>query len=203
MKLNYPLLQGVINEEKNMSRKSSVGLFIGAVLVSFALAYFLLPILQPTTGTIRQTKFVESRSLAYLLDSETTLKPIPEITTTMTVNDKSSLTAVLSSGITMTVDSAFSGIAFFEISIVIQGVGNRTAGIEYASTSVLNSTIKFAETFYIEYRTGPLAAGTYNVTAYWLSLAGATHTGSAQISMTTGTGVYNYTRTLVVQEITG
>jgi hypothetical protein len=197
-------------DSKGNSRGNSCATFIGAVLVSFALAYFLLPVLQPTTeptGLIRQTKIVESHSDAINLGFSAST-PIPDMTLELTIAAQSSLQAMLSSGITLLLHddglgTQFSGSIYFDISLVVQGVGNRTIDIGYYSSVKINASVAFIQTFYLEYRTGSLAAGTYDVTAYWCFRTGTTFTGLAQLSMTAGVGNKNYSRMLTVQEITG
>ncbi len=195
---------------KGSSRGNSCTTFVAAVVVSLVLAYFLLPILQPTTepaGLIRQTKMVESHTDAYNL-GDYTFKPIPDMTLELTIADQSSLQTMLSSGISLLLhedgmETQFSGTIFYDISLIVQGVGNRTIDIGYYSSVKINATISLVQTFYLEYRTGSLAAGTYNVTAYWRFRPGTTFTGLAQLSMTAGMGTKNYTRMLTVQEIKG
>jgi hypothetical protein len=200
-------------ESKGNSKGSYCATFIGAVLVSLVLAYFLLPLLLPTTpskGLIRQTQIVESHADA-TIEAPIAFAPIPGMTLEISTIDESYLQATLSSGIILllTDDGSgpppiqFSGTIIYEISLIVQGVGNRTVDVGYSSTSKINSTVTITQTFYLDYLTGPLSAGTYNVTAYWRFRPGTTFTGRAGLSMTAGTGSNNYTRSLIVQEISG
>lgn len=160
----------------------------------------MLPARVTPPGTIRQTQTVKSQTLAYLTNSSMTYTAIPDMSLEITIADKSFVYAVLSSGITMFLNQTFSGISLYDIALVVAGVGNRTVAVEYISEKPISSTIKIAESFYLDYHTGSLAAGTYLITAYWkCSLAPST--GYSQISMTTG--VYNYTRSLMAQETSG
>ncbi len=195
---------------KGNSKGSYCATFIGAVLVSLVLAYFLLPLLLPTTpskGLIRQIQIAESHT-STSIEGPYAFAPIPGMTLEITTVDESSLKAMLSSGIMLllTEDGSqihFSGTIIYEISLIVQGVGNRTVDVGYSSSSKINSTVTITQTFYLDYLTGPLSAGTYNVTAYWRFRPGTTFTGRAGLSMTAGTGSNNYTRSLIVQEISG
>ncbi|MEX2681117.1 MAG: hypothetical protein Q6373_005925 [Candidatus Sigynarchaeota archaeon] len=192
-----------MSTKRSSLKAGYAGVLVASIAISFLLGYFVIPMLPARvipSGTIRQTRVVTSQTLAYLTDSSTTYSAIPDMSLEITIADKSSVQAVLSSGITIYLNETFSGITLYNIALVITGVGNRTVAVEYISYKPISSSIKIAESFYLDYHAGPLAAGTYLVTAYWKSLVAPT-TGYTQISMTTN--VYNYTRSLTVCEISG
>ena len=69
----------------------------------------------------------------------------------------------------VTISSSMVGALQFYVSLVIEGVGNRTMMVAYYDTTAPGSYREIPVDITINYSTGILTAGTYTVGIYWRS----------------------------------
>ncbi len=180
--------------------KGAVAAFFGAVVVSFALGYFVFPLVPGAPGyAIRQVKYVESSSFARIFDSQNTNNlPIPDMSLIITKGSGSRLHVTFSTSADLWMQTGYSGRLEFNISVVIANVGFRMRAIGCLQPTAVASDFQLYESFVVDYMTESLVSGTYNITAYWISSSGTSgNVGFMDLSDPT----FNYTRSLFVEEV--
>ncbi len=183
---------------KIMAKGGIAAAFVGAVLVSFALGLFVIPLLEPApAGITRQIQSVESNSSAYIDSNTVTWQSIPDMSLVITTTHPSRLRATFSSPADITLPTSMSGRAEWYILLSISGVGSRNASIGYLSQAALSDYIQLYESFSMDYLTASVPAGSYSVTVSWVSHSLATQVCYLELSDTT----FNFTRSLIVEEL--
>jgi hypothetical protein len=181
-----------------MAKGGIAAAFIGAVLVSFALGYFVIPLLEPApSGVIRQVQSVEANSLASIDSTTATWQTVPGMSLVITTSHPSRLRATFSTPTDITIPTSTSGRVMWNLTLAISGVGSRNGSIGYLTQAVLSDYMQLYESFSIIYLTASVPAGSYSVTVSWVSHSLATQTCNLYLS----TPTFNYTRSLVVEEL--
>jgi hypothetical protein len=174
--------------------------FAGSVFVSLLgmglISMFALPLLYPSLqtnlqdddiGIVLQSKYIERSSQAQIVDSATTSwVDVPDTKMNITIETNSRIYALFNSMYVLGVSNSLdSDRVAFNISLQIEGVGQRISRISYFEMGTYSDMREFSSTFTLNYMTEELTAGTYPGNNYLLF-----STPSA-----------NFTRTLVVQEL--
>jgi hypothetical protein len=191
-----------------MSGKSIIGSMVGSIVITLGIIWGLafigfIPGVD-TKNTVIQTKYGEWNSPAYIFDNQLSYVKMEETELTITASANSRLLVSFSAMSIMTLDSAFTFRAGYNISLVVENMGNRTIQADYYDGGVAYGSIRqISMNLYINYLTPNLPAGTYKVEVYWKSGFDATGAAnSLSVAHMGGTG-YNFTRTLLVQELRG
>jgi len=191
-----------------MSGKSIIGSMVGSIVITLGIIWGLafigfIPGVD-TKNTVIQTNYGEWNSPAYIFDNQLSYVKMEDTELTITASANSRLLVSFSAMSIMTLDSAFTFRAGYNISLVVENMGNRTIQADYFDGGAAYGSIRqISMNLYINYLTPNLPAGTYKVEVYWKS--GFDATGSANslsVAHMGGTG-YNFTRTLLVQELRG
>ena len=188
----------------------SAKIFIGSVLVSILIlapaTYFLRPILYPSmndvtideTGLLLQSGYFLFDSEARIFDNELALKMMNSTTCLIETQGNSSLTILFSTVGVMSLNSAWREKSEYIIDLVVEGVGNKAIlhafhddGPAHGAYRVLTFDIA------INFDTGVLTAGTYNISVYWRSTVDGIGTNSFYIYDPGN----DYLRSLWIQEI--
>jgi hypothetical protein len=121
----------------------------------------------------------------------------------ITTNGNSSLLVSFSAMSIITLDVAFTFRAGYNVSLIVENGGNRTIEVDYYDGGAAYGSIRqISMDLYINYLTPKLPAGTYTVNVYWKSGYDATGTqNSLSVAHMGGSTDYNFTRTLLVQEL--
>ena len=191
-----------------MSGKSIIGSMVGSIVITLGIVWGLafigfIPGVD-TKNTVIQTNYGEWNSPAYIFDNQLSYVKMEDTELTITASANSRLLVSFSAMSIMTLDAAFTFRAGYNISLVVENVGNRTIQADYYDGGgVYGSIRQISMNLYINYLTPNLPAGTYKVEVYWKS--GFDATGSANSLSVAHMGVtdYNFTRTLLVQELRG
>jgi len=191
-----------------MSGKSIIGSMVGSIVITLGIIWGLafigfIPGVD-TQNTVIQTKYGEWNSPAYIFDNQLSYVKMEDTELTITASANSRLLVSFSAMSIMTLDSAFTFRAGYNISLVVENMGNRTIQADYYDGGAAYGSVRqISMNLYINYLTPNLPAGTYKVEVYWKS--GFDATGSANSLSVAHMGVtdYNFTRTLLVQELRG
>ena len=101
-----------------------------------------------------------------------------------------------------TLAATFTSRQGYNISLGIENIGNRTIQANYYDQGPATGFIRqIALNLYINYMTPKLSAGSYKVEIYWNSVFDATGSNSLSVAHVGGLTPYNFTRTLLVQEL--
>lgn len=193
-----------------MSGKSVIGSMAGSILITLGIIWGLafvgfFPGVD-TKNVVIQTKYGEWNSPAYIFDNQLSYVKMEDTELTITASANSRLLVSFSAMSVMTLDAAFTYRVGYNITLVLGGVGNRTiqadfydgAGVGYGYIRQISMNL------YINYLTPPLPAGTYKAEIYWKSGFDATGTqNSLSVAHIGGGTPYNFTRTLLIQELRG
>ncbi len=186
-----------------MSRGSVFGSIVASVVIMAAIAYVIVPIfVPPASGTILQTRYIETSSYAVINDPDTSWTSVPDTALNISTRGNSKIHARFAANVYQYIDGP-SGLDFwrYNISLVINGT----------SSQVMNDTIRFGysgtipddyQEFYcnsltLEFTTPILPAAQYTIFVKWISLANTALASQLHLSIE----VYNRTRTLWVEEI--
>ena len=203
-----------------MGNSSKIGLsiFVSALISMILVAgagYFLLPLIYPnineeieefeeTPNIVLQSKYIDVSTQVTLYDEDLDFVKINDTELSITTQGNSSLSVQFTMTTLMGISSLFVGHLYFEIVIVISGVGNKTIPVKYYRSS---SGIDEQNTQHIaiNYNTGVISNGTYTIEAFWRSLeSNAFYNYLRSYVWSSGDGFYNnYTRTIWVQELRG
>ena len=117
-----------------------------------------------------------------------------------TISEGSRISATFSAMALMSLDSTFTVRSSYNISLVIEGVVNRTLMIIFFDNSPGTGFYReLSYNLYMNLVSAPLSAGKYTISVYWMSEIDAAGTNS--LSVAHNPPVYNYTRTLYLQEL--
>ncbi len=200
-----------------MKNKSNFGAFIlvsGLISLIFiaGAGYFVLPLIYPnineeieteteTPNILLQSKYIDITTQAILYDDEMDFVKIIDTELSITTQGNSSLAVSFSMVVLMILDASFSGILFFEFAIAINGIGNRTIPFSYSRFSATGLE-QHSVDFTINYLTGIIPSGTYNIEASWHSKSDPTGSSYLKSYFSPSMGP-NYTRTIWAQELRG
>jgi hypothetical protein len=167
------------------------------------LSIFVMPMIFPVLsgeGVVLQTKYAEFNSPAYIFDDDLNYQKMPNTELNFTISEGSRISATFSAMALMSLDSTFTVRSSYNISLVIEGFVNRTLMIIYFDNAPASGFYReISYNLYMNLVTDPLAAGKYTVSIYWMSEFDAAGTNS--LSVAHNPPVYNYTRTLYLQEL--
>ena len=190
-----------------MSSKSVFGSIIGSVLITLGIIWGLsfvgfLPGVD-TKNTLIQTQYGEWNSPAYVFDHQLTPVKMPETELTITINSDSRLYVTFSAMAILTLTDTFTTRQGYNISLGIENVGNRTIQANfYDDAPAITSVIRqISINLYMNYMTPRLPAGTYKVELFWNSVFDAPGDNSLSVAHFGGYTPFNFTRTLLVQEL--
>ncbi len=186
--------------------------FAGSVFISLLgmglISMFALPLLYPSLqtnlqdddiGIVLQSKYIGRSSQAQIIDSATSSWiDVPDTKMNITIETNSRIYALFNSMYVLGVSNSLdSDRVAFNISLQIEGVGQRISRISYFEMGTYSDMREFSSTFTLNYMTEELTAGTYEVSLSWISLID--HPGNNYLLFSTPSA--NFTRTLVVQEL--
>jgi len=185
-----------------------ISALISMILVAGA-GYFALPLIYPnineeTPNIVLQSKYIDVSTQDTLFDDDLDFVKINDTELSITTLGNSSLSVQFTMTTLMGISLLFSGHLYFEIAIVISGVGNKTIPVKYYRSSA-GIDEQHTEHITINYNTGVISNGTYTIEAFWRSLeANAYYNYLRSYFWSSGDGFYkNYTRTIRVQELRG
>ena len=200
------------------SAASVAGIVIISVVCSAVLIvgadYLLLPSLypslngktsnspQPQLQKVNQTFYEQWTNYAILYDSNLSYIQMNQTSVLFTVkNANAYIYALFIVPLQLVLDATFTGHIYFKISLVVKGVGNITAPIIYTDYNSAATVRQFSYPITLQFMTGPVAAGIYNISIQWKSNTDAT--GFNYLDAGDRSGIpYQYTRTLFIEEIT-
>ena len=190
-----------------MSRKGLVGSIIGSivcsVLIMSGLLYFIGPTLLPgltDQDILLQYQYEEWNSQAYIFDTDLTYQKMEDTEINITISQNSRLFAQFSAIALLSLSPTFTVRSSYNISLVVAGVTNRTYMVLYFDTEPSGGFYReLTYNMHINLLTEPLPVGTYNIAIYWKSTLDATGTNS--LSVAHNPPVFNYTRTMLIQEL--
>lgn len=190
-----------------MSSKSVIGSMIGSILITLGIVWSLgffgvIPGVD-TKNTVIQTKYGEWNSPAFIYDDDLSYVKMTDTELTITTSGNTRLLAIFSAMSIMTLDSIFRYRVGYNVSLVVGDIGNRTIQVDYYDGQPATNYIRqLSMELYINFLTPILPAGSYNIGIYWKSGFNATGTqNSLSVAHTGGATDYNFTRTLVIQEL--
>jgi hypothetical protein len=190
-----------------MSSKSIIGSMVGSIIITLAIVWSLgffgvIPGVD-TKNTVLQTRYGEWNSPAYIYDDDLSYVQMTDTELTVTTSGNTRLLAIFSAMSIMTLDSSFQYRVGYNVSLVVGDVGNRTIQVDYYDGSTATGDIRqLSMGIYINFLTPILPAGTYSIGIYWKSGFDATGTAnSLSVAHFGGATDYNFTRTLLIQEL--
>jgi hypothetical protein len=148
---------------------------------------------------ILQSKYIEVSTQAGISDESTSYVDIPDTEINVTIKAQSRIFVVFNSPYVLGVGDGFtSQRVAFNISLGVEGVGNRTTRLSSFDFGTTISNKEIGSTLYVHYGTNPLPAGTYTVNVKYKSL-----TAYAGLNgyLTLNVPLANYTRSLWVMEM--
>lgn len=197
-----------------MGKKGSIVLSIViSVILTSGISYFMIPYLAPAppesddsdvipTGLILQSITRENSTWVSKNDQDLNWTVIPSMETSITTQGNSTIEVMFYSLMNLYIQPDLlhgNGITF-NITLEIEGITNQSAIIFY-QRGVVNTTYIFAEfipsPILLRTETPTLAAGTYNIRVWWLSMG---NSGGFN-RLTTGTVYFENTYSLNVKEI--
>jgi hypothetical protein len=190
-----------------MSSKSIIGSMIGSILITLGIVWSLgffgvIPGVD-TKNTLIQTKYGEWNSPAFIYDDDLSYVQMTDTELTITTSGNTRLLAIFSAMSIMTLDMNFQYRVGYNVSLVVGVVGNRTIQVDYYDGQPATGYIRqLSMGIFINYMTPILPAGSYSIGIYWKSGFDATGTqNSLSVAHTGGATDYNFTRTLIIQEL--
>ena len=190
-----------------MSGKSIIGSMLGSILITLGIIWGLgfigfFPGVD-TKNTVIQTRYGEWNSPSFIFDNQLTYVKMTDTELNVTTSGNSRLLVSFSAMSIMTLDAAFTFRAGYNVSLLVENGGNRTIQVDYFDGGPAYGAIRqISMDLYINYLTPKLPAGTYTINVYWKSGFDATGTqNSLSVAHMGGATDYNFTRTLLVQEL--
>jgi hypothetical protein len=197
-----------------MSAKIIVASIFLSVILTSLIGIISLPILFPIVtepeipedkDIILQSKDIQLSTQAFIYDDDTDFIKMADTEMNITVQSNSKIAVQFSAVALLSLYPDFNTKTTYEVSLVVDGVGNRTVKFVYFDNEFPLSSGNYRElsyNLYLNYITEPLTNGTYNAAMYWRSTWDATPDTESVFSVNhNGTNKYNYTRTLWVMEI--
>jgi len=156
-----------------------------------------------TKNTLIQTQYGEWNSPAYVFDYQLTPVKMPDTELTITINANSRLYMTFSAIAILSLSDTFTGRQGYNISLGVENIGNRTIQANYYddTPAVTGVFRQISINLYIDYMTPRLPAGIYKVDLFWNSMYDASGDNSLSVAHSGGYTPFNFTRTLLVQEL--
>jgi len=153
-----------------MSLKIYLASVLTAILILAPTTYFVLPVLYPNmkSGALIQSEYVLFETEARIFDHELTFKMMDNTTWLIETQGSSSLNILFTTVGIISVNSAWREKAEYIIDVVVEGVGNKAILHAFHDDGPAHGAyrvITYDTT--INFDTGILAAGTYNISVYW------------------------------------
>jgi hypothetical protein len=154
--------------------RSIIASVILSVIITGGLSYFILPIIYPRMletdeGIVLQSIYIESNTAASITYENTTYQKIPETEATITIRSNSKISVTFQAMFLLVLEASYSGGCVYNISLVVNGHGNKSYTITYYKDGTGTRIIQV--NFHDTYITDSLPAGTYLVEVYWKSYA--------------------------------
>lgn len=189
-----------------ISGKAVVGSIIGSVIISALIMggfiYFGLPMIFPHVeegNVVLQTKYGEWDTPAYIFDDELSSKKMNDTELSITISENSRIHAAFSAMALLSLYPVFTVKCVFNVSLVVQGVTERIMVVAYYDGNPSYPHYRqLTFNLYINLISQPLPAGTYDIAVFWVSGFDANGANSLSVAHAP---TYNYTRTLLLQEI--
>lgn len=189
-----------------------------SVVVGAGLAFVALPAVYPslqststnqpsTTPTDNETGIVQTvekkwQDESYIYDNNLNWQLMNKTQISFTIGNNSRILAQFSAPFLLSLDSSFTGMARFEVALVIEGVGNTSVPIIYYDNSASTGNYRQLSFFpTLIFQTGILPAGTYNCTVQWKSSVDAPGANNLSVSHHNNVSAYHYDRWMLLQEI--
>ncbi len=185
-------------EVKTISGKSFAGSVVVSLVIIMLVAFFILPIQYPRLNNPAYV-YEEFRTSAIIADYNLTLVQVPDTQATITIRGNSRIWVEFNTPYVLGISGAFPGPGRvrYEFVLMVEGVGNRTTYLTYYTENAPGASFELSSTFYLNYVTEPLLAGTYTISVYWRSIYDRTGFNYLLLN----TMMYNWTRSLLLQEI--
>ncbi|MFX1569082.1 MAG: hypothetical protein ACFFCV_12025 [Promethearchaeota archaeon] len=195
-----------------MSAKSVIiGIIVSiicSVLITAGLLYLIGPVLLPELNKVSileendlvlQYKYQEWDTDAWVTDYNVAYQKMNDTELSITIQENSHLYVSFSSVSYLWLSYSFANYSAYSISLVVEGVGNRSFSIVHYDPRPTVGLImqEYTYNLNIEYLTGPLSAGTYNIAMYWMSLYDSTE----YTYLSVADPGYDNTRSLWVMEL--
>ncbi len=183
-----------------MGKVTSAGIIISLV-AGLVVGYFLLPMLFPInaagqSGTIRQTKFLFEDSDAYLDETNTDWRTVPNTSLSIVTSGNSYLIIRFDTEYLHNLIAGHTDDSKYEFNFTLNGQTLRVKQLALTASGPL--TIVGSMT--MEYATGVLPANTYNISVNWRSGYDGPTTAS-EITLRYSAVSFGHNRSLIVQEI--
>ncbi|OLS29379.1 MAG: hypothetical protein HeimAB125_22650 [Candidatus Heimdallarchaeota archaeon AB_125] len=183
-----------------MSVKIYLASVLTAILILAPTTYFVLPLLYPNmkSGVLIQSEYILFETEARIYDHELTFKMMDNTTWLIETQGSSSLNILFTTVVELVLNSAWREKAEVIIDVVVEGIGNKAILLGFHDDGPALGAYR-ALTFdtAINFDTGIVAAGTYNISVYWRSTFDGIGTNSFYIYDPSN----NYQRSLLIQEI--
>lgn len=189
-----------------MSTKIFLASVIVSLLIMAPLSYFVLPLLYPNmkdtdsddTGIVLQIIYEEFDTVTYVEDDTDKYTHMDQTEVSITTQGDSLLAILFTMQAIMHITSLMVGVLKFEISLRVEGIGNRTICIIYTDTTNPGSIRQIPLEISINYVTISLIAGNYTIGVYWRSVFDL---GGPNSIIGYNTPDVEYPRSLWVQEM--
>ncbi|MFW9852494.1 MAG: hypothetical protein ACFFDS_06105 [Candidatus Thorarchaeota archaeon] len=162
-----------------MSAKVFIGSVIVSILILAPATYFLMPVLYPNiksdisddpSGVVLQSEYFVFDTLARIYDYELTYELMGTTSCLIQTQGNSSLSILFSAVAILTLNSAWREKAEYIVDLVVEGAGNRALLYGYYDDGPAYGAYRvFTFDISINFDTGILAAGTYNISVFWRS----------------------------------
>jgi len=192
---------------------ASPGIIIVSVLLSTVIigagGYFGLPLLYPNLTAeipeentiLLQRKNIESKTFAYILDSETeNYQTIPEMNSTISIDANSKISATFSAIAFLTLGTGFTNHTIFSFLISVVNEKSRTGTVRYFEGTAIANYVQISQFVYLNVITDALSAGTYTIVVQWRSDWNPAGSNSLSLGHS---DAFNHTRSLVIDEFKG
>ncbi|MHA1986743.1 MAG: hypothetical protein ACW98D_08900 [Promethearchaeota archaeon] len=158
-----------------MSGKGIIGSIVASVtlsaIITGGLSFLILPIIYPNMkqdeGIVLQEVYVEFNTAANITYNNISYQKIPDTEASITIKENSKLSITFNAMFMLLLEASYSGACAYNISLVVNGYGNKTYTIAYIKDGTGLRLIPI--NFYATFITGTLSTGTYLVEVYWKS----------------------------------
>lgn len=185
--------------------------FLASVVVSLVVisgvGFLGLPIIFPVLqesdisdfGLVFQSQYLEVNTQASITDdSDSFYTDVPNTSLNITIKSQSRIFTSFNSPYILGVGDGFTAQRIaFNVTLGVEGVGNRTMRLASFDTGTTTSIREVASSVYIQYATNPLPAGTYTIKVKYISVTQFTNLGYLTFNVPTA----NFTRSLWVMEL--
>jgi hypothetical protein len=120
-------------------------------------------------GIILQSIYTEFDTPGNISDADLVFQKIPDTEASITVKENSRISVTFNAIFMIFIDSSLTLTTAYNLSIVVQGYGNKSFTILYYQRSTTASKLLLYN-FHDTFITDPLTAGTYKVELFWKSV---------------------------------